>query len=78
MFFRTPYCYYYQTDKRIASLGWDLFTRGSEVMQASEVPPSVALWLMERLFIGRGRYTEVKQLLLRYKLNIGILNKYKL
>ena len=57
--------HYYVTDKRIASMGWDLYTMGKGVVRVREVPTSTALWLMERLYLGRGRYTEVRHLLLR-------------
>ena len=53
--------HYYLEDKRMASFGWDLFTKDKETVRVGEVPANTALWLMERLFLGKARHTEVRQ-----------------
>ena len=49
----------------MAALGWNLFKKGRTALALPEVPPDVALWLLERLPVGRGRYTDMRLLLLR-------------
>lgn len=60
---------FYHMDKKMAAIGWDLFTQGREVILTSAVPHLVALWLVERHNLGRGRYTYIRLLLLRYNLS---------
>ncbi len=56
---------FYNEDKTLAGLGLKLFTQGKEAILVNDVPYLVALWLVERLRLGRGRYTECRLLLLR-------------
>jgi hypothetical protein len=51
--------------KKLANLGLQLFLHGSEVIFRQEVPNLAALWLGERLHLGRGGYTDTRLLLLR-------------
>jgi hypothetical protein len=55
----------YNDDKNVAALGWRLFIEGTDAILTSEVPHLVALWLVERLRLGRGRYTDTRLLMLR-------------
>ena len=57
---------FYNEDKALARLGVQLFTQGREAILMAEVPHLVALWLVERLRLGRGRYTDCRLLLLRF------------
>ena len=57
---------FYNEDKTLASIGLKLFTQGREAILVAEVPHLVALWLVERLRLGRGRYTDCRLLLLRF------------
>ena len=57
---------FYNEDKTLASVGLKLFTQGREAILVAEVPYLVALWLVERLRLGRGRYTDCRLLLLRF------------
>lgn len=57
----------YSCDKVVAALGWRLFSQGKDAIMTGEVPPLVALWLVERLRLGRGRYTDTRLLMLRYR-----------
>jgi hypothetical protein len=57
----------YSSDKVVAALGWRLFIHGKDAIMTGEVPPLVALWLVERLRLGRGRYTDTRLLMLRYR-----------
>ena len=56
----------YNDDKMVAALGWRIFSQGTDAILTSEVPHLVALWLVERLRLGRGRYTDTRLLMLRY------------
>ena len=49
----------------LARFGWQLFTQGEEALLVEEVPFTVALWMVERLNLGRGRYTDMRLCLLR-------------
>jgi hypothetical protein len=55
----------YNSDKMVAVLGWRLFIQGKGAVMTSEVPHLVALWLVERLRLGRGRYTDTRLQMLR-------------
>ena len=57
---------FYNEDKALARLGVQLLTQGREAILVGEVPHLVALWLVERLRLGRGRYTDCRLLLLRF------------
>ena len=49
----------------LARFGWQLFTQGQEALIVEDVPHTVALWVVERLNLGRGRYTDMRLCLLK-------------
>jgi hypothetical protein len=55
-----------ESDRKLAALGWALFRGGRAVNLVAEVPHHSALWMVERLRLGRGRYTDLRLLLLRH------------
>ena len=57
--------FYYSEDKRLAEIGQRLF-EGEDLNQVTEVPVMTSLHLLERLRIGRGQYTNMRLVLLRY------------
>ena len=65
--------HYYNEDKKIAGLGWNLFTLGKEALDAPDVPHDLALWLVERLPVGRRRYSELRRLLYRYSIIVKLI-----
>jgi hypothetical protein len=55
-----------ESDRQLAALGWALFRGGRAVNLVAEVPHHSGLWMVERLRLGRGRYTDVRLLLLQH------------
>ena len=49
----------------LARFGWQLFTQGEGALLVEEVPYTVALWVVERLNLGRGRYTDLRLCMLK-------------
>ena len=55
-----------ESGRELAALGWALFRGGRAVNLVAEVPHHSALWMVERLRLGRGSYTDLRLLLLRH------------
>ena len=60
------HCHYYNTDKKLAALGQQLFSGNKDVSVTSLVSTEISLHIMERLRIGRGLWTNTRLLLLKY------------
>ena len=57
--------FYYNEDKKLAGIGQSLF-EGEDLNLVTDVPVMTSLHLLERLRIGRGQYTNMRLVLLRY------------